>query len=360
MKKTASRLIIGAMLFALLSTFARADDGAEFLLFLSADGVERNSIGDAALESSDFTPTVDLLFGYNNGPWRFLGEYLLTDDESELERLQLGYDFSPDSTVWFGRYHQPTSAWNHRYHHGAYLQPSISRPSVENWEDDGGVIPSHITGLMLDGWQPLGDSNGLRYAISAGFAPTFENEALLPFDFLDPGNGASRLAGGINIAYYPDYVGGSNAGLIMSFTQIEAPPSATLGTTTVLEIRQKMFGAQVNWENSHWELISAVYYVENKSHGASLAVDGSFASAYVQALRSLTENTSAFVRLEGTHNEDAEYLRLFPGYVYERQLAGFRWDFAPKQALALEISSNKVIGERFNEYRLQWSTVFPQ
>ncbi len=45
------------------------------------------------------TVTADVLYSYENGPWRVLGEYFLTNEENELERLQFGYDYSADSTI---------------------------------------------------------------------------------------------------------------------------------------------------------------------------------------------------------------------------------------------------------------------
>jgi hypothetical protein len=31
-----------------------------------------------------------------------------------------------------------------------YLQTAISRPAIENWEDEEGLIPQHITGAPVE------------------------------------------------------------------------------------------------------------------------------------------------------------------------------------------------------------------
>ncbi len=359
MKTTTSALTLATLLLITCTTPANADGEAEFLLFLSADDLERRSVMAPEIQTSDFTPTIDFLFTYNNGPWRILGEYFATDDEAELERLQLGYEFSSESTLWFGRFHQPVSAWNHQYHHGAYLQPSISRPSVENWEDDGGVIPAHITGFMLDSTQSFRKNESLRYVASFGFAPLLVEGELQPFDVLDPDEGASRPAASLNVSYYPDIVGETNVGLIAGYAEIEAPPDAVLGNTSTLEIRQKLLGAQANLEGEKWGLVAAAYYVDNKSHGSIIVVDDWFSSGYVQLLGALSENTTLYARVERTRNEGSDYLRLFSDYLDQRDLIGFRWDFAKRQALAIEISENSLRSDDFSEVLVQWSAVLP-
>jgi hypothetical protein len=360
MKRLNYTLSVISLALLLWQPLAHAEGEADFLLFVSADDLERSSVSEPAVQSSDFTPTVDFLFSYNNGPWRVLAEHFLTDDENELERLQVGYNLSKDNTIWLGRFHQPISAWNHQYHHGAYLQPSISRPSIENWEDDDGLLPAHITGVMVDAWQPLGANQGIRYAASLGIAPTLAQDELLPFDILDPGDSSGEIAGSINIAYYPDYVGESNFGLIGGYADIEAAPNVALGIATDFFIEQKLLGAQVNWLQGDWHFLSAAYYVDNKIENTSINVGGWFLSAYAQALRSTSRNTDAYVRFEHTSNATKSgYLRMFPFYVYRRELAGFRWDFAEHQALALEISNNKVVTDTYTEIRLQWSAVLP-
>ena len=338
---------------------ASADGETGMLLFLSADNLERQSLEEPALKKSDFTPTADLLFTYNNRPWRVLGEFFVTDDEAELERLQIGYEFSNGTTFWVGRFHQPVGTWNYRYHHGAYLQPSISRPSIENWEDEDGVLPAHITGVMIDGWRQLGENSGLRYAASIGLAPVFESGELAPFDILDPDAGSRKAAGSINIAYYPDYVGVSNIGVIGGYAEIEVQPDATLGNITDIRIRQTILGVQANWEREKWHFIGAAYHVDTGSRGTGIQIDGTFLSGYFQALYDLSESTNVYSRIERTRNPETMYLRLRPSYVYRRELLGFRWDFSEQQALNFEISSNRIVEDQYSEFRVQWSATFP-
>ena len=77
----------------------------------------------------------DALLSLQKGPFKLFGEYLLSDHEGDLERFQLGWQLSGDTVIWIGRFHQPTSVWNHDHHHGQYLQTSITRPAIDEWED---------------------------------------------------------------------------------------------------------------------------------------------------------------------------------------------------------------------------------
>jgi len=347
------------LLVSLCATPAFAGGNSDFLFFLSADYLVRNSLESSALDDSDFTPTVDLLYSYNNGPWRILGEYFATDDEAELERLQFGLDLSADSTIWVGRFHQPISVWNHQYHHGAYLQPGISRPAIENWEDNSGVLPAHVTGFMFDGWQPLSENSGLRIAASVGLGPDITVGELLPFDLVDPGDTDGRLAGGIDIAYFPDYVAESNFGLLGGYAEIVAPPNLQLGNLSNITIRQKMIGVHGNWESGNWHLIGAAYYVDNTPNDTSVMAGGYFVAGYLQALYEFDDDNSLYSRVERTRNPESPYLQLFPEYVHQRELIGYRWDFAEKQALHIEASSNRIVGDKFSALQIQWSAAFP-
>ncbi len=67
------------------------------------------------------------------------GEFYVTPDERDLERLQFGFEFVPETVLWVGRFHQPASAWNTEHHHGHYLQTAITRPLETGGTLAGGI-----------------------------------------------------------------------------------------------------------------------------------------------------------------------------------------------------------------------------
>lgn len=67
----------------------------------------------------------------------------------EVERLLIRFDRSDQLKFSLGRYHTPISYWNTAFHHGAWLQTTISRP--EMIEFGTRFIPVHFVGALVEG-----------------------------------------------------------------------------------------------------------------------------------------------------------------------------------------------------------------
>ena len=67
----------------------------------------------------------------------------------EVERLSLRYDFDDRLKVSVGRFHTPVNYWNTAFHHGLWLQTTISRP--EMIRGGGTFQPVHFVGVMAEG-----------------------------------------------------------------------------------------------------------------------------------------------------------------------------------------------------------------
>ncbi len=83
----------------------------------------------------------------------------------EVERILIRYDRSDYFKVSFGRYHTPINWWNNTYHHGQWLQTSVSRPEMTQF--GGRFIPVHFVGAMVEGSAPAGGLN-LNYNFGLG------------------------------------------------------------------------------------------------------------------------------------------------------------------------------------------------
>ena len=62
----------------------------------------------------------------------------------DLERSYVQYVVGPWLKVSVGRFHTALGYWNDTYHHGGYLQTSVSRPVMERFEDNGGLLPTRM------------------------------------------------------------------------------------------------------------------------------------------------------------------------------------------------------------------------
>jgi len=88
-----------------------------------------------------------------------------TGYEVNLERNIIRYDYNDYFKMSFGKYHTPISYWNTTFHHGAWLQTTISRPEMVKF--GGTDLPIHFVGLQAEGNIPSGGL-GLGYNLGLG------------------------------------------------------------------------------------------------------------------------------------------------------------------------------------------------
>ena len=76
------------------------------------------------------------------------GSPAATGFNAEVERLIIRFDQSDRLKVSFGRYHTPVNWWNTAFHHGQWLQTTISRPEMIQF--GGKFIPVHFVGALVE------------------------------------------------------------------------------------------------------------------------------------------------------------------------------------------------------------------
>ena len=84
---------------------------------------------------------------------------------AEVERFIIRYDLNDYFKLSFGRYHTPINYWNTAFHHGEWLQTTISRPEMTQF--GGSFIPVHFIGTLVEGAAPAGGLN-LNYDFGVG------------------------------------------------------------------------------------------------------------------------------------------------------------------------------------------------
>ena len=82
--------------------------------------------------------------------------------EIDVERILLQYQVSDYLQVSAGRYHTAIGYYNTASHHGTWLQTTIGRPLIFQFEDAGGILPMHGVGVTFGGAIPSG-ALGLHY-----------------------------------------------------------------------------------------------------------------------------------------------------------------------------------------------------
>lgn len=107
----------------------------------------------------------------------FLGEMVMQTDATQMfqimpERALLLYSPNDYFHLSLGRYHTRIGYYNNAYHHGAaYLMPTVERPLLFAFSDQGGVLPIHKIGASLTGRIPSG-ALGLNYVAELGYGPS--------------------------------------------------------------------------------------------------------------------------------------------------------------------------------------------
>lgn len=307
-------------------------------------------------ERGELSPAVDVFFSGNfNDKFQLLFEAFLSKDERELERLQLGWTPSPGNTLWMGRVHNPIGLWNSRYHHGSYLQLTISRPHIFEFEDAGGPLPSHLLGFMWDGSIASKNqaSSGWHYTAALGLGPEWKDEMeTANIDDVDLADHSPTATAAI--FYKPDIYSDSEIEAFVSHTEIPIVNQPTGNIELVLA------GLSFDWHFDALELMGAVVAVENKVTEGAVSQHGRFVASYFQAAYTWQTELTVFARMGTTTNwQHDPYLERFPAFSHEEKVVGLRYEISRRHALKLEFSEDSFHHDTIQHTGVQWSAYFP-
>jgi len=331
-------------------------DGRSLLLFPNIHADSRSGLSkNTEFDKTDFDLNLDLFYSENISEFRFLAEVFLSNDEQEIERLHVGYSTNESNLAILGRFHNPIGYWNTQFHHGTYLQSTITRPAIINFEDNNGILPTHTTGLMYELSSSTGEG-AVKLSLSLGLGPEFDTTSRLlePLDLLGFNDGKNRLSSTLRVAYQPDELGPDDVGIFFGYTTIPIT-----GSTTG-EIDQSLVGVYVNKQSGDLAITSAIY---NTYNDVTIVTNNSdnFISGYLQAEYQINSPWLVYSRYEGINGSDSDpYLSLLNYYNDQSIIFGLRFDFLRKHAITLEISEKEFTNaDDHTHYSLQWSAVFP-
>jgi len=332
----------------------------EFVVFPSAEGQKKVSVSDESIDTTEAILAADFLYSYTNNRFRFLGEYLLGNEEQELERLLLGWEFDEQSMIWIGRFHSLLNYWNTSFHHGQYLQTSISRPGIDNFEDQGGVLPGHIAGVLLQTGVSMRQSR-VDIRLSTGRGPKLTSDGFEPADLLNFEDSSDKhgLSSALRLAYQPDFLGENKFGITLGYSDIFVEDDVVSSLPELHEFDQIVVGMFVDWQLSDWRIISSINKVRNDIEALESRRE-SFVAGYFHAEYELSDRWTFYGRLEDSSGTgDSVYLELFPDFASAKILAGARYDFLKRHALTIEIADVETRQDDFGEIRFQWSFFLP-
>ena len=276
------------------------------------------------------------------------GEFSLTAKDSSqsaaIERMIVKYSFSDLFKLSAGRYHSPIGYWNSAFHHGAWLQTTVSRPEVIRFGSK--IVPIHFVGALLEGTLT---SNSLGLSYMAGF-----------------GNGRHE-----NISQAGDAgdINGDNAWMV----QLNARPARYFGLNAGIgfyndrvtpddrpEINEQTVSAHVVWAKESPEiLVEYIYSTHDQVNDSSVSGDvNAWYAQFAYRLKGKHRNWKPYARYEKTEVDDSDPLLGDQGLNYEAGILGVRWDFNPYAALKGEYRNEEFDGSgRENNFRVQVSFV---
>jgi hypothetical protein len=340
-----ARLMI---VYALIQVPARAGD---FMLMPTISfAKESRQVDDIGLQKQQLIS--DLFYTTEVGRFRFLGEVQVDKGGYDTERLQVGWRVTPEHFVWLGRFHNPIGHWNTEHHHGHYMETTAERPRILEFEDEGGPLPIHLVGMLLEGAHS-GESASWQYDLGVASGPRID-EGLEPVDVIrDPR--LNKLALVARVAFRPDATRDDQYGVFAARTKI---PVAGLEFT---EVVQNIGGVYVNQELQRWRLFSELFRITNSLSPNVQTAWPSYWAGFAQLEYKLVPaEWTAFGRYEGISSRlSDDYLATFPQLLRERDIVGVRWDFYQNQALKLEFNRDlRFDGSTSKGIELQWSGMF--
>lgn len=308
--------------------------------YVSKDGSDEDGfiVGQAVAHVS---ASLDDSFGV-------FGEFSLTGKDSEYsieaERLMVRYDFSDRFKVSAGRYHTPIGYWNTSFHHGAWLQTTISRPEVVKFGSK--LVPIHFVGLLFEGSLSSGDL-GLSY--KAGFGNGRHGNIARAGDAGDINGDKAWL---LRLSSKPKRLFGLEVGLDIYSDEVSLSGSPNVDENTIT--------AYAAWTKESPEVIFEYMHSEHELVTDN-NVSGDVDAWYGQVAYRLPGKHSQwkpYVRVEQTDVDSSDPLLGGEGLDYEAGILGVRWDFNPYAAIKAEYRNEEFASNgRENNFRLQVSFV---
>lgn len=317
-----------------------------FQIFMDLKGKKYRT--DVIDQDDELLLSADVFFNGNIGHTMYLFEYLVNEEEQEAERLMLGWQLSDQTTLWLGRGHNVVGIWNDAFHHGSYLQTSISRPKIMEFEDDGGFLPTHLTGIFINHDILLGDAM-LTLDWVTGYAPHLSDEGNEALNLLDPAFEEHDLAHTFRINYQPTAFDNNQFGIFAGSLKIASE------VDWLVSADESFVGSYIDWTVNDWHWISTAFYLHYDAELLTENISDDFYSVYVHTEKPFNQGLTFFARYEQNFSVTSQVKALFDSVVDNALSAGIRYDIAPKNALTLEIRVEDREHINDDKVMLQWS-----
>lgn len=363
------RLIVILLAVALAPTRLPAAEmdmarDSSLLVFPSIQGVERFDADRSADSGSYGEAIADVLYTLSRGRLRFLSELEFSNEYAGIDRLQLGWEPVPDSYIWLGKFHEPSSSWNFEHDHGHYLQTAISTPAIETpagdrWGEDAGVLPENVTGMLVDSTDSIGESAAVQLSLAVGVTANPVQTSDRSYWITPISRGRHRVGWNARLGLLPDYTRNNSFGLVASQHKLDTAGLAEEGLLDARIVAETIYGAYVDGDWGAWSLHATIYHIDFNMRASPHPRVENMVAGYAQLERRFVGRYTAFTRFENSARaDDSDFIQaLQKRFELRRALLGIRWDFARHQAFTVELARAATATDRFSKIKLQWSAV---
>jgi predicted porin len=288
-----------------------------------------------------------------NDKLSLIGEIIIEPSNSrfraDVDRLRMRYDAMKYLQITIGRFYAPLGYYSTTYFsdRAAIISPTIQRPLVLTFEDDGGMLETKPTGINLSGNNLTSLKLNYDIAISNGLGskPIDDNDKNKAYTFrlsIEPFEGL-HLGGGARF----DKID-KNVGDLATFAATVKKP---IGEDVTSQIYSTFFA----FDNSKWLLLSEYYWFINSS---AIAGTQKSAGAFAFIGYVFNERYMPYLKFDYINVSDKEIY--FDPLTSTKDLSlGFRYDFSESACLKLELKHKKYeYLHAIDEARIQFAIKF--
>ena len=291
-----------------------------------------------------------------------LGEILIDPEEGliDLERFHVGYIFVDAIKIRTGRFHTPLGFWNISYHHGAQLQPTIDRPEILKFEDDGGVLPTHTIGINAVGRFKAGDSV-FMYDIMLGNGDQIiedDNNDILLYPNVDSDNNSNKSIA-FSFSAKPGFLQNLKVGISGNYQRVHSKEGLLVdGSPVDIDILQTIIVPAFLFNVNGFEIGGDYFYIRNKDKNG-IDEDKINNGYYILLTYSLNEQWMPYVLTESRNVEagDKYFSALSSGDLNET-IVGIKYNTNYRSCIKAEGRLVDDDNDKYNEYAIQWAVSF--
>lgn len=294
---------------------------------------------------------------------------------TDLERIWVSRDLTENITVSAGRFHTPLGYWNRTYHHGAFMQETISRPFFLDFEDGAaGVLPVHTVGIMSWGEFDLGNGTlGYEAAIANGSNINSDelgfsaNESEKPeIEINDSADTNSNKSVSLRLRYSSSAPWSGSV-----FVNIQDVAESGEGTLSTISngaklVGQTILGFDLQAQMGAFDIMTEYYRFDHDSDISAGATpsdssDTSGSAYFVQLGWRANEELKVIARRENlSFDEEDVWFGLLGAGEGSHNVLAFRYELSASNALKLEVNrSSPDEGDDETVSTLQWTFMIP-